>query len=64
MKPTTRRDFLRASIANVAALGLPSLALGSASLAKGGGANSEIRLGMIGLGGIGVVGGVGGPDAN
>ncbi len=60
MKPTTRRDFLRASIANVAALGLPSLALGSASLAKGGGANSEIRLGMIGLGGIGVVGGVGG----
>jgi predicted dehydrogenase len=58
MKSVTRRDFVKSSLAGGMMLGLPSLMLGRS--ARGAGPNSEIRLGVVGLGGINTVGGVGG----
>jgi predicted dehydrogenase len=55
MKPTTRRDFLKRSVAAGLALGLPRLALGGEP-----GPNNTVRIGMVGLGGIETPGGVGG----
>ena len=54
MKRTTRRNFLRTSVAAGLALGLPRLALGADA------PNSQVRLGIVGLGGIDTPGGVGG----
>jgi predicted dehydrogenase len=59
MKSTTRREFLKHTTAAAASLGLPCLALGGAP-AKNGGANSEIRIGVVGLGSVDSIGGVGG----
>jgi len=57
---STRRDFLKRSVAGGLALGLPSLVAGGPRVAQGAGANAEVRMGVVGLGGIDVVGGVGG----
>jgi len=60
MKRATRREFLQSSATAAAALGLPSLALGGDPPAKGGGANAEVRIGVVGLGDVAAIGGVGG----
>src|SRR5271165_6683630 len=60
MRRATRREFLKRTATAAAALGLPSLALGGASPSKAGGANSEVRIGIIGLGDVAAIGGVGG----
>jgi len=60
MKRATRREFLKSSATAAAALGLPSLVLGSDSPSKGSGANAEVHIGVVGLGDVAAVGGVGG----
>jgi predicted dehydrogenase len=56
MKTTSRRNFLKNSIAAGTALSLPRLALGTERRS----ANETVRLAVIGLGGTTTVGGVGG----
>ncbi|MDA1277840.1 MAG: Gfo/Idh/MocA family oxidoreductase [Verrucomicrobia bacterium] len=56
MKQTTRRDFLKTSLAAGAAIGLPRLTIRGANPS----ANDVVRLAVIGLGGTTTVGGVGG----
>jgi len=58
MKPVTRRDLLKGSMAAGAAFGMPGLLLGR-SLAQSGGPNEEIRLAVVGLGDPKAIGGVG-----
>ncbi len=60
MKTTTRREFLKRSMAGGLAFAVPSLSLGGARLAKAAAANAEVRIGVVGLGGIDTIGGVGG----
>jgi predicted dehydrogenase len=60
MKRATRREFFKRSATAAAALGLPSLVLGGDPATKGGGANAEVRIGIVGLGDVAAVGGVGG----
>lgn len=57
-QPTTRRRFLKTSVAATAALALPRVGW-SASPARALGANDTIRLAVIGLGATDAVGGVG-----
>ncbi|MGO9111238.1 MAG: Gfo/Idh/MocA family protein [Thermoguttaceae bacterium] len=59
MKRGTRREFLKRS-ATAAALGLPSLVLGGDLSSRKGGANAEVRIGVVGLGDVAAIGGVGG----
>ena len=59
MKPTSRRHFLKTSLAAGLGLALPRRAIGAAP-ARAIGANDTIRLAVIGLGGTEIVGGVGG----
>lgn len=59
MKRTTRRSFLRTSVAGSLAMALSSLNTGGRRV-RAAGANDEIRVAVVGLGGIDVVGGVGG----
>lgn len=58
MKPMTRRDLLKGSMAAGAAFGAPGLLLGRSS-AQAGGANDEVRLAVVGLGDMKAIGGVG-----
>ncbi len=60
MPRATRREFLKSSITAAAALGLPNLVLGDDSPSKGGGAEADVRIGIVGLGDVAAVGGVGG----
>src|SRR5271166_1465554 len=60
MKRLARRDFLKRSATAAAALGLPTLALGADSPTNRGGANAEVRIGVVGLGDVAAIGGVGG----
>ena len=60
MKKATRREFLKGAMTAAATLGLPSLVLGGESPAKGGGANADIRIGVVGLGDVAAIDGVGG----
>ena len=59
MKRATRREFLKSSATAAAALALPGLALGN-SPSKSGGANDDVRIGVVGLGSIVAPPGVGG----
>jgi predicted dehydrogenase len=59
-RTTTRREFLAHAVAASVAVGAPSLVLGRARGAVAAEANSEIRIGVLGLGGMNIVGGVGG----
>ncbi len=59
MKPTTRRTFLKNSVAAGLALGLPRLVTGAEHPATAG-PNSAVRVAVIGMGGVDTVGGVGG----
>ena len=60
MKQTTRRYFLKSSMAAGLALGWPGMVIGSAAQSKAAGANDVVRLAVIGMGGTTTVGGVGG----
>ncbi len=60
MKRATRREFLKSSVAAAATLGLPSLSLGGVPPSKGSGADSDVRIGIVGLGAVAAIGGVGG----
>jgi len=53
LKRTTRRDFLKTSVAAALASGIPAWAFG-------GGSGSEVRIAVVGLGGIDIPGSVGG----
>lgn len=59
MKPTTRRSFLKRSMAAGLALALPGLGTAGRRV-HAAGPNDEIRVAVVGLGGVDVVGGVGG----
>jgi predicted dehydrogenase len=59
MKPASRRQFLKASLAAGLGLTLPRR-VSAAATARAVGANDTIRLAVIGLGGTDTVGGVGG----
>ena len=60
MKRATRREFLKSSAAAAAAMGLPNLVLGDDSPLKKGGADGDVRIGVVGLGDVALVSGVGG----
>jgi len=60
MKKATRRDFLKGTVTAATALGLPDLVLGGEPTSKAGGANSEIHIGVVGLGDVAAIDGVGG----
>ena len=60
MKQTTRRNFLKSSIATGLALGFPKVSFGAERSSRVIGANDDIRLAVIGLGATNAVGGVGG----
>jgi predicted dehydrogenase len=60
MKPTTRRNFLKSSMAAGFALGLPGAGIAGEGQAKPIGSNDAIRLAVVGLGGTTTPGGVGG----
>lgn len=59
MKRTTRRTFLRTSVAGSLAMALPHLSTVGRRV-RAAGPNDETRVAVVGLGGIDVVGGVGG----
>jgi len=60
MKQTTRRDFLKSTMAAGLALGTPSLVLAGEATSKAFGPNDTVRLAVVGLGATAAVGGVGG----
>ena len=60
MKPTSRRHFLKTSVAVAAACELPGLLLVGPRGLKAAGPNGQVRMGIVGLGGIDVAGSVGG----
>ncbi|MGO8674818.1 MAG: Gfo/Idh/MocA family protein [Limisphaerales bacterium] len=60
MKQTTRRDFLKSSMAAGLAVGLPRMGIGEEGSSKTSGANDAVRLAIVGLGATKAIGGVGG----
>ncbi|MBI4325139.1 MAG: hypothetical protein HY674_07725, partial [Chloroflexi bacterium] len=60
MKQTTRRNFLKSSVATGLVLGLPRTVIGGERPSKAGGPNDVVRLAVVGLGATTAVGGVGG----
>jgi len=60
MKATTRREFLKSSMAAGLALGLPRMVIGREGQSRVTGSNETIRLAVVGLGATTAVGGVGG----
>ena len=60
MKPITRRDFLKSSMAASLAVGVPKLVLGAEGSAQAKGPNDTVRVAVVGLGSTTAVGGVGG----
>ena len=60
MQTTTRRDFLKSSVAAGLALGLPRLAIGGEHPSDAAKPSDAVRLAIVGLGATTAVGGVGG----
>src|SRR5882724_8614427 len=60
MKKTTRRNFLKGSVAVGLGLSLPRIIIAGEAQPKTTGSNDAVRLAVIGLGGTETVGGVGG----
>jgi predicted dehydrogenase len=57
---TTRRGFVKTSLAGGLSFSLPQLMLGGPSRANAAGPNAQVRVAVVGLGGIDVPGSVGG----
>lgn len=60
MRRTTRRHFLKSSMAAGLALGLPRAGIGAQQSSAAPGANEAVRVAVVGLGATEAVGGVGG----
>ena len=60
MRPTTRRNFLKNSMAAGLALGLPRIVIGDERPSKAMGPSDTVRCAVVGLGATTAVGGVGG----
>ena len=60
MKHTTRRDFLKSSMAAGLALGLPRIIIGGEQPSKDTEPSDTVRLAVVGMGATTAVGGVGG----